>query len=89
MPLLGGGRAAPTSIGPIESLAPSPGPGRGRILGAPQALRLAGDLVGPLAEARINAYKSAKDFNDADAEDIGGADAGNVVKVAGAAAAAP
>lgn len=77
---------APTGIGPIESLAPSPGPGRARILGLAPALRLTGDFVGPLAEARINAYKRAKDYNDEPADGIEGAAAG--AKVTGAAAAA-
>lgn len=80
---------APAGIGPIESLAPSPGPGRARILGAPQALRLAGNLIGPLAQMRIDALKGAKDYNDGEADRIDGAMAGRLVKAGPAAAAAP
>lgn len=79
---------APTGIGPIESLAPSPGPGRARILGAPQALRLTGNLVGPLAQMRIDAWKRGKDFNDEPFEGLDGAAAGQLVKAGPAAAAA-
>jgi hypothetical protein len=82
--LFGGGRGAPEGIGPIEGLAPSPGAGPGRILGLSQALKLGGDLGGPLAQHFINRAKARKDFNDAPADDPLGADDGNLIKTAGA-----
>jgi hypothetical protein len=75
----GGGRGAPEGIGPIEGLAPSPGAGRGRILGLPQALRFAGDVGGPLAQFAINRTKAKKDYNDAPADDPVGQAGGKLV----------
>jgi hypothetical protein len=87
--LFGGGRGAPEGIGPIESLAPSPGPGRARILGLPQALRFAGDIGGPLAQAAINRRKNNKDFNDAEVARTEGQSGGRPVNAGSPGAAAP
>lgn len=83
--LFGGGRGAPEGIGPIEGLAPSPGAGRGRVVGLAPAIKLAGKLGGPLAEAAINRRKNNKDFNDAEAFRMDGQSGGSPVNAGSAA----
>jgi hypothetical protein len=85
----GGGGGAPEGIGTIEGLAPSPGAGRGRIIGAGPALKAIGTLGGPLAEFGLNRLKAKKDFNDDPAASQDGASDGKLVQSGGASAAAP
>jgi len=51
----------PQGIGPIGDLAPPARPMHGRVVGLIPMLKFAGDVVGPLAQARTNARKKARE----------------------------
>jgi hypothetical protein len=69
----------PTGVGPIESLAPSPGPSPGRIVGLSPALHLLGDIGAPLLGAAATAREKVRDFNDDEVPAIGGAVQGKML----------
>jgi|SRR6516162_3764696 len=73
----------PQGIGPIGDLAPPARPMHGRVVGLIPMLKFAGDVVGPLAQARTNARKNARDFNDTETTRIEGQAGGKTIHTGG------
>src|SRR6516162_2143996 len=69
----------PQGIGPIGDLAPPARPMHGRVVGLIPMLKFAGDVVGPLAQARNN----ARDFNDTETTRIEGQAGGKTIHTGG------
>jgi hypothetical protein len=55
----------------------------GRVVGLIPMLKFAGDVVGPLAQARTNARKNARDFNDTETTRIEGQAGGKTIHTGG------